>query len=36
MKASSRPAWFIVAVVGIAVAALVFILGLFPRLNSAR
>ncbi len=36
MKPSSRAAWFIVAAVGIVVAALVFILGLFPRLNSAE
>ncbi len=36
MKPSSRTAWFIVAAIGIVVAALVFILGLFPRLNSAE
>jgi hypothetical protein len=35
MKPSSRSAWFVVAAIGIVVAALVFILGLFPRLDSA-
>ncbi|MGH3847456.1 MAG: hypothetical protein ACRDS0_39470, partial [Pseudonocardiaceae bacterium] len=34
--ASSRVAWLIVAAVGIIVAALVFILGLFPRLDAAE
>jgi hypothetical protein len=35
MKPSSRTAWFIVAAVGVVVVALVFVLGLFPRLYSA-
>ncbi|MDP9188730.1 MAG: hypothetical protein M3O25_05715, partial [Actinomycetota bacterium] len=35
MGPSSRSAWYVVAAIGLLVAALVFILGLFPRLNAA-